>query len=174
VAIDIQLTETTAGVTTSLSFAVSPEAFARETSCGTRPDGTSNIPDELRDSLYKSVRQEALGLLDEVRTKLHLRLLSSYGTLLQKDAAANMDPAEEKVSDPVSNSDSGRIAGKGNPSPLVAVTAGIGGPDPEFLKIDFYFHGPDSFSFSQLHDALELFLVDGIRPREIRAVAHEC
>jgi len=77
-AIDISLTETICGITTSLSFSVSSEALMNELQDGQQQEQIACIPIELREKLAQAVRSELANLLDELRQKLRLSLISSY------------------------------------------------------------------------------------------------
>ena len=77
-AIDISLTETICGVTTSISFSISSEALMNEIQDGKQHGQILNIPTESREKLAQAVRSEIVNLLDELRQRLRLSLFSAF------------------------------------------------------------------------------------------------
>ncbi len=83
-AINISLTETICGITTTLSFSISREALMREVQAEQSPNISPHNLFEESEELIQAVRLEARILLDQARIKLLICLLSSYTKLLNE------------------------------------------------------------------------------------------
>lgn len=87
----LSVTDDQDGFAVSLSAELSPAAFVGQFADSARPPTGGYIAPELREAIHARLREEALALLVEARSRLRLGLLQATCAVLQEDQVAAFD-----------------------------------------------------------------------------------